>query len=87
MTTATDIINWLQETAAAAGKTLDQLEVGIDDDGLALATADGTAHNEIGGIPRTRCDQCDSCCLTTQGDGKISCDTCGHEQEEDVAHG
>jgi hypothetical protein len=82
MTTASDIINWLQQAGAGAGKTLDELEVGIDDGGLALRTADGKACNEIGGVPEERCEQCDSACLTKQDNERsVVCDTCGHEQD------
>ncbi len=62
----------------------EEAQIGIDDGGLCLQVLGSDEYLEIGGLPEPKCEQCDSARLTTQSNGTVVCDACGHEQGEET---
>ena len=58
-------------------------QIGINDGGMCLETLDSRAYLEIGAMPEEpRCEHCGSTTVTTQDNGAVVCEVCGHEQTE-----
>jgi len=77
MMTKTQLATWLDALPEDA-------EIGIDDGGLCLQVFSSDEYLEIGGLPEYKCEHCDSARLTTQSNGTVVCDACGHEQREET---
>jgi hypothetical protein len=71
-----------QEITAWLNTLPEDAEIGIDDGGMCLQVLGSEEYLEVGALREDRCEQCQSTKVTTQNNGTVVCDTCGHEQPE-----